>query len=247
MIPVLKGTWELERHWRRFALDFIDQGWGRRWINAYCIVCNSRKSSPMKNRAHLQLSFAADRPLQRIPMDIIGPLPVTPWGNWYILVIGDCFTKWNEAFHLAYIESSSIARVVVNECICRFCIPDTIHTNQGWNFESGLIRNICQLLGVKKIRTNPYRPESDGLVEHFNTTLMDKLSLAVRIMSGMGFTPSNIAASIPDKQAWNCRDHSILSYVNLWKRPMATRRRVYSPPVDSHTSAHRYCRELKRQ
>ena len=42
-----------------------------------CLVCTSRQS-PVKNRAHLQLSFAAERPLQRIAMDIIEPLPVTP-------------------------------------------------------------------------------------------------------------------------------------------------------------------------
>ena len=47
------------------------------------------------------------------------------------------------------------------------------------NFESGLIRDICQLLGVKKTRTTPYHPESDGLVERFNRTLIDMLSMAV--------------------------------------------------------------------
>ena len=76
-------------------------------------------------------------------------------------------------------EASLIARVDVNEIICRFGIPDTIHTDQGRNFESGLIRDICQLLGVKKTRTTPYHPESDGLVERFNRTLIDMLSMAV--------------------------------------------------------------------
>ena len=127
-----------------------------------CILFNSRKS-PVKNRAHLQLSITADQPLQRIAMGIIRPLPVTPWGNWYILVIGDYCTNWKEAFPLANIESSSIARVVANECSCRFGIPHTIHTNQGWNFEPGLIRNIFQLLGVKKTWTTLYHTESDGL------------------------------------------------------------------------------------
>ena len=43
---------------------------------ADCIVCNSRKSL-VKNRAQLQLSLA-EPPLQRIAMDIVGLLPVTP-------------------------------------------------------------------------------------------------------------------------------------------------------------------------
>ena len=52
-------------------------------------------------------------------------------------------------------ESSSIARVLVSEFECRFGVPDIIHTDQGKNFESGLIKEICQLLGIKKNYTLP--------------------------------------------------------------------------------------------
>ena len=86
-------------------------------MDKWCADCNSSKS-PVKNRAQLQLSLA----LQRITMDIVGPLPVTPRGNRYILVVGDYFTKWKEAFPLADMEASSIAQVVVNEIICQFGI-----------------------------------------------------------------------------------------------------------------------------
>ena len=71
---------------------------------ADCFVCNSRKS-PVKNKAHLQLSFAAEQPLQRIAMDII---TCTPRGNQYIPVLGDYFTKWKEAFLLANIEKAQL-------------------------------------------------------------------------------------------------------------------------------------------
>ena len=119
MIPALQGMHlgakkTLEKVRSRFY--WPGQKEVDKWC-ADCLVCNSRKS-PVKNRAHLQLSFAAERPLQRIAMDIIGPLPVTPRGNRCILVIGDYFTKWKEAFPLADMEASSIARVVVNEFIC---------------------------------------------------------------------------------------------------------------------------------
>ena len=52
-------------------------------------------------------------------MDIMGPLPETPRGNRYILVVGDYFTKWKEAYPLTDIEALSIAKVLVNEFICR--------------------------------------------------------------------------------------------------------------------------------
>jgi hypothetical protein len=37
-------------------------------------------------------------PLDRLGTDLLGPLPVTPRGNKYILTITDYFTKWVEIF-----------------------------------------------------------------------------------------------------------------------------------------------------
>ena len=79
--------------------------------------------------------------------------------------------------------ASSIARVVENKLITRFGVVNTIHTDQSRNFQSGLIRDVCQPLGEKKTWTTPYHPESNGLVERFNRTLIDKLSM---MMSRIG-------------------------------------------------------------
>ena len=59
-------------------------------------------------------------------------------------------------------------------------MPESLHIDQGQNFESALIQEICQLLGVKKTRTTPYHPQTDGLVERFNRTVLDMLSMAVQ-------------------------------------------------------------------
>ena len=48
------------RHWRRYALDFIGQD-RRRWISGVqTALCVTQRKSPVKNRAHLQISFAAE-------------------------------------------------------------------------------------------------------------------------------------------------------------------------------------------
>ena len=119
------------------------------------------------------------RPLERIAMDIVGPLPVTERGNRYILVVGDYFTRWKEAYPMKDMEAQTVACILVNEFICRLGVPDTIHTDQGRNFESKLIKELCQMLGIKKTRTTPYHPQSDGMVERFNRTLLNMLSIAV--------------------------------------------------------------------
>ena len=46
-------------------------------------------------------------------------------------------------------------------------------------FESAVIAEVCKLLGVAKTRTTPHHPQSDGLVERFNRTLLDMLATAV--------------------------------------------------------------------
>ena len=143
-----------------------------------CYLCATRKS-PAKARAPLQVTSSVSRPFQRLAMDISGPLPETRNGNRYILVIGDYFTKWKEAFAMKDMEATTIARLLVNEVICRFGVPDSIHTDQGRNFESTLIQEICKLLEIKKTRTTPYHPQSDGLIERFNRTLLNMLSMAV--------------------------------------------------------------------
>ena len=111
-------------------------------------------------------------------MDILSSLPQTERGNHYILVIGDYFTRWKEAFAIKDMEAVMVAKCLVNEVICRFGVPGSLHMDQGKNFESALVKEICQLLGTKKTRTTPYHPQSDGL-ERFNRTLLDMLSIAV--------------------------------------------------------------------
>ena len=93
------------------------------------------------------------------------------------MVVTDYFTRWVEAYSLPNQEAATVARVLVNEWICRYGAPDTIHSDQGKNFDSQLFKETCQLLGIHKTRTTPYHPQSDGLVERFNQTLKTLLRI----------------------------------------------------------------------
>ena len=92
-------------------------------------------------------------PVQRVAMDILGLLPRTNAGDRYILIIGDYFTKWTEAFPMANMEAQTIARIFVDEFVCCFGAPQYLHADQGQTFESYLLKEICKLLGIKKMRT----------------------------------------------------------------------------------------------
>ena len=113
--------------------------------------------------------------MERIALDILGPLPSTDDGNKYILVVADYYTKFVEAYAIRDEQAHTVAQKLVEEFICRYGVPNEIHSDQGRNFESNLFKEVCKLLGVRKTRTTPYNPKSDGMVERFNRTLLGML------------------------------------------------------------------------
>ena len=109
-------------------------------------------------------------------MDLIPNLPETANGNRHLLVVVDYFTKWVEAYPLKRMDAATIASVFVSEFVSRFGAPESLHTDQGKNFDSRLFKDVCQLLGIKKTGTTAYHPSGDGLVERFNQSLERLLS-----------------------------------------------------------------------
>ena len=69
--------------------------------------------------------------------------------------------------------------VLVDKIILRFGMPLVINSDHGREFENGLMKSLCTLLGCVKTRTTPYHPESDGMVERFNRTCLMMLSMFV--------------------------------------------------------------------
>ena len=136
------------------------------------------KKGPKRVGAKL-LKEVVDAPMEKIGLDIFGPLRQTPSGNQYILVVEDYFTNWVEAFPLENHKAQTVADCLVTEFIARYGVPMQIHTDQGTDFESRLFKEMCELLGIEKTKTSPYWPQSDGLVERTNRTLKTMLKTVV--------------------------------------------------------------------
>lgn len=131
-----------------------------------CVECGSHKEFGQQLCAPLQSSVTS-RPYERVALDILGPLPETSNLNKYILVVGYYFSKWTESFPLPNQEAKTVTKVLMEEWVCRFGDPRTIHTDQGRNFGSTLFRELCHLLNIHKTRTSPYHPQSNGMIERF--------------------------------------------------------------------------------
>lgn len=87
----------------------------------------------------------------------------------------DCFIKWVKTFSLKNIRAKIVAEVFVNQVISRYEVPLELHTDQGRNFESKLFLEVTQL-EIRKTRTTPLHPQSNGQVEHQHQTLLNYLA-----------------------------------------------------------------------
>ena len=118
--------------------------------------------------------------MQIVATDIVGPFPKTDSGNVYVLVAADYFTRWVEAYAIPNQEAIMVATKLVDEMFCLFSVPEQLHSDQGRQFESAVMQEVSRILQIRKSRTTPYHPQSDGLVERFNRTLLDMLATTVR-------------------------------------------------------------------
>lgn len=76
--------------------------------------------------------------MERVALDIMGPLPLSGEGNRYLLVIEDYFTKWTEAVTLPDQEAITVASALIKSVITKFGVPRELHSDQGSNFESNV-------------------------------------------------------------------------------------------------------------
>ena len=143
-----------------------------------CEACAASKGPRTRTRGKMR-QYNVGAPLERVAVDVAGPFPTTNSGNKYLLVTMDYFSKWPEVYPIPNQEATTVAEVLVNEFFCRFGVPLELHSDQGRNFESAVFREVCKLMGIRKTRTTPLHPQSDGMVERFNATLQQHLRIMV--------------------------------------------------------------------
>ena len=146
------------------------------WPGIFKSTCpECQKSTPRgPPKAPLVPLPVIDVPFIRAAMDFVGPLPHSSSGNHFILVLCDYATRYPETIPLRTTDADCIVKELVKIFAC-VGVPDEIFTEQGTNFTSQLLQEVYSLIKVKPIRTTPYHPQTDGLVECFNATLKSML------------------------------------------------------------------------
>ncbi len=141
-------------------------------VKEYCKSCPKCQltSNYIPAYAPLSPSPVIDMPFERIGVDVVGPLERSQSGNRFILVICDYATRYPEAYPLREVTAKQVANVLLR-LFTQVGIPKEVLTDQGPNFMSRTLQQVYQVLGIKRVRTTPYHPQTDGLVERFKKNL----------------------------------------------------------------------------
>lgn len=100
-------------------------------------------------------------------------------------MITDHFTRYAQAYVTLHQKATTVAKVLVEKFFVHYGLPARLHSDQGRDFESRLIKELLGMLGINKSRRGPYHPQGDPQPERFNRTLLSMLgTLQVRNRNG---------------------------------------------------------------
>lgn len=136
-----------------------------------CSRCVCRKTLPEK--AAPLVNIQVTRPLELVCMDFLSIEPDRS-NTKDVLVITDFFTKYAVAIPTPNQKARTVARHLWESFVVHYGFPEKLHSDQGADFESKTIKELCDLAGIHKVRTTPYHPRGNP-VERFNRTLLNML------------------------------------------------------------------------
>ena len=210
-----------------------------------CSRCLRRKTPPQV--APLQ-PILVTQPLELVHMDYLSLEPSK--GNIEnVLVITDHFTRYALAYPSKTQTAQATARILWDNFICHYGFPEKFISDQGRNFESDLIKELCKIAGVKKVHTTPYHPQGNGQCERFNSTLCNMLGTLSK--EEKSDWKSHLGCMT---HAYNCTKHASTTYSPYYlmfdrhpRLPIDVEFGLNKPNCSDNSSKSRYIQKLRRR
>lgn len=138
----------------------------------FCERCIRRKASPPKSASLVPIK--SNYPMELLCIDYLSLEP-SKGGYENILVITDHFSHYAQAIPTKNQTANTTAKALWDNFIIHYGFPAKLHSDQGRNFESKVIADLCKVAGIRKTRTTPAHPQGNGMTERFNRTLLNML------------------------------------------------------------------------
>lgn len=149
-----------------------------------CQACQHRKTA----HRHPQLPVGhvpVTRPFQRVSIDLVEYKSdsSTPGGLRckYVFSAIDHLTRFAILSPIPNKEALTVANTLIERIISVFGPPESIHSDQGPEFENKIIFQLQKILGYKKTRTTPYRPQGNSVLERIHSTMHAMLAMHISV------------------------------------------------------------------
>jgi hypothetical protein len=195
------------------------------WRNMYreiedavrsCEQC-ARNNVHERSRVNNMQLFTAQNPLEFVAIDILGPLPKTAHGNRFLLVISDRFSKLTRTIPMRTTTALAVEKAFCTHWVFSYGPPRYLLSDNGPQFTAKFFMEVCRELGIAKVFTTAYHPQTNGQVERFNRKILNALRTYVaksqvdwddytsaitygynsRIHASLGFAPFELVLSRP--------------------------------------------------
>ena len=141
-----------------------------------CGVCQ-RCSKAGSRKVPMMERQVMSEPFEVLAFDLVGPFPAAKYGYRYVLTAICMGSKWPEAIPLKAQTAKAVATGMV-EVFARTGIPLQLLSDQGSQFLGSMVRHLCKDLRIDQLKTAPYHPETNGVIERMHGTLGPMLTKA---------------------------------------------------------------------
>ena len=173
---LIESSWFKQMNEERISNNEDPHSHVKRFVRLFkqrCPCCQKMDELkvPITTKAFTTASF---KPMRRLNIDAIGPLPMSAEGYMHILVIIDTFTRFAELYAVRNVTAKSAAKAILNHS-GRYGVPDQLLSDRGPQFVNGIIKEFLDILQIDQELTMAYSKEENAIVERSNKEVMRHL------------------------------------------------------------------------
>ena len=151
-------------HWKGIYRDVVHHV-------TSCVACNTR--SLTQKRPPLQKMDDVSIPFEKLAIDTCGPYTTSHAGNKYLLTFVDMYSGWPEFYAIPDKSAQTVATVILEKIIPRHGCPAVLLSDNGTEFINAVVKEVCKVLNIYRVRTSPYHPQSNGKLERLHRVWND--------------------------------------------------------------------------